>query len=65
MTLSVLIYVLMLATFLALAGVLALDATSAVLRRSAHARTARSAGTVAPRPAAAGSRNPRVAATKS
>ncbi len=48
MTLSVLMYAMMMATFLALAGVLVFDAVTAVLRWSAH-RTAQSADRTAPR----------------
>lgn len=64
MTLSVLMYALMFATFVALAAVLAFDAVSAVLRWSAR----RQAQPVRPDPrrhSAAGARPPRTAATKS
>ena len=64
MTLSVLMYALMLATFLALTAVLAFDAVTAVLRWSAH-RRALPARAVQRRPAAARARPPRAAATKS
>lgn len=63
MTLSVLIYAMMMATFVALAGVLVFDAVSAVLRWSAHSR-ARSARPVERRPTASGTRNPRAAPTR-
>lgn len=65
MTLSVLMYAMMMATFVALAGVLVFDAVSAVLRWSA-ARAARAArsGAAAPRgSSASGARGARVAPT--
>ena len=64
MTLSVLMYALMSATFVALAGVLAFDAATAALRWSAH-RRAQTARPVQRRATAAGVRPPRPAATKS
>ena len=64
MTLSVLMYALMLATCVALAGVLAFDAVTAVLRSSAH-RRAQPARSAHRRPTATGTRPPRAAATKS
>jgi len=64
MTLSVLMYALMLATFVALAGVLAFDAVTAV-RRWTGRRRAQPARAVQGRPSTAGARPPRAAATKS
>ena len=64
MTLSVLMYALMLATFVALAGVLAFDAVTAALRWSAR-RQAQPVRPAARRQTAAGARPPRTAATKS
>ena len=64
MTLSVLMYALMLATSVALAGVLALDAATAMRRWSARRQVQR-ARPVHRRPTAAGARPPRAAATKS
>ena len=64
MTLSVLMYALMMATFLALAGVLAFDAVAAVRQWSAQRRP-QPARPVQRRPTAAGTRPPRAAATKS
>ena len=64
MTLSVLLYATMLATAVALAGVLEFDAVTAVLRGSAD-RRAQAARPVHRRPTAAGARPPRAAATKS
>jgi hypothetical protein len=64
MTLSVLLYALMLATFVALAGVLAFDAVTAALRWAASRRV-RPARPVQRRSGAAGARPPRTAATKS
>lgn len=64
MTLSILMYALMLATFVALAGVLAFDAATAVLRWSARARQVQPAAAATRRPAAPGARGPRVASTK-
>lgn len=61
MTLSVLMYAMMMAAAVALAGVLVLDAVASVLRWSAG-RAHRSAGPAQRRPAA---RNPRVASTRS
>lgn len=63
MTLSVLMYALMLATFVALAGVLALDAVTAVRRWSASRRV-QSVRPVGRRSTAAGARPPRAAVTK-
>ncbi|MEA2143830.1 MAG: hypothetical protein QOI64_2260 [Solirubrobacteraceae bacterium] len=62
MTLSVLMYVLMTATFVALAGVLAFDAVTAVLRRSAQ-READRAGPVHRRSSDSGARSRRAAPT--
>lgn len=64
MTLSLLMYALMLTTFAALAGVLAFDAATAVLRWSAH-RRALPARPADRRPTAAGAGPPRAAATRS
>lgn len=64
MTLSVLMYALMLATCVALAGVLVFDAFTAALRWSGR-RQAQPARPVQRRPTAAGARPPRAAATKS
>jgi hypothetical protein len=64
MTLSVLMYALMLGTFVALAGVLAFDAATTVLRWSAN-RRAQPARPADRRSAAAATRPPRAAATKS
>ncbi len=64
MTLSVLMYALMLATSVALAGVLAFDAVMAV-RRSSARRRAQPVRAVHRRPTPAGARPPRAAATKS
>ena len=64
MTLSVLMYALMSGTFVALAGVLAFDAVTAVLRRSAH-RRAQPARPGDRRSTAAGAIPPRAAATES
>jgi len=60
MTLSVLMYAMMMATALALAGVLVCDAVASVLRWSAS-RAHRSASPAGRRPAP---RNPRVASTR-
>ncbi len=62
MTLSVLMYAMMMATFVALAGVLAFDAVTGVLRWSAR-RAARSTASAPRRTAAAGARNSRVVPT--
>ena len=64
MTLSVLMYALMMVAFVALAGVLAFDAVTAVLRRSAH-RTAPAARPAHPRATASSARNARIAPTRS
>ena len=64
MTLSVLMYALMMATFVALAGVLVLDAVAAVRRRSGH-RQAQPAASAQRRPAAASARPPRAVTTRS
>ncbi len=64
MTLSILIYALMAAAFVALAGVLVFDAVTAGLRWSAH-RSAPSDGPAHRRSTAAGgARRPRTAPTR-
>jgi len=64
MTLSVLMYALMMAAFVALAGVLVFDAVAAVLRWSGH-RQAQPSAPAPRRPAASGARPPRAATTRS
>ena len=64
MTLSVLMYALMMVAFVALAGVLAFDAVTAVLRWSAH-RAAPAARPAHPRATASGARSARIAPTRS
>jgi hypothetical protein len=64
MTLSVLMYALMFAACVALAGVLAFDAVTAALRWAGH-RRAQPARAAQRRPTVAGARPPRAAATKS